>query len=92
MLKDHTDGLVQDCSNSSANTLGLLQSCTNHLYFLYGFNYDELCPCAHIMDMTCINAKKPAPISLIMHECIQILHICCPITTHRPAAPFANMG
>ena len=25
---DHTNGIVQDCSNSFANTLELLQSCT----------------------------------------------------------------
>ena len=27
-LKDYIDGLVQDCSNSIANALELLQSCT----------------------------------------------------------------
>ena len=30
--KWHTDGLVQDCSNSSANALGLPQSCTKHYH------------------------------------------------------------
>ena len=28
LLRDHIDGLMQDCSNSSALAMGLLQSCT----------------------------------------------------------------
>ena len=34
-MRDHIDGLVQDCSNSIANTLEWLQSCTKpSIYFL----------------------------------------------------------
>ena len=32
---DYIDGLVQDCNNSSALALELLQSCTKPLIFLY---------------------------------------------------------
>ena len=32
MTEYHIDGLVQDCSNSSAIALELLQSCTKHQY------------------------------------------------------------
>ena len=28
ITEEHTDGLVQDCSNSSASAMELLQSCT----------------------------------------------------------------
>ena len=41
---DHTNGLVQDCSNSIANALELLQSCTKSLiHALVGKPYGIHC-------------------------------------------------
>ena len=38
ILMTYIDGLVQDCSNSIANALELLQSCTKpYIYALPGF-------------------------------------------------------
>ena len=35
MVTEHVDGLVQDCSNSIANALELLQSCTKPSMLLW---------------------------------------------------------
>ena len=47
LFLDHQiKGLVQDCSNSSANALELLQSCTKPLWLSRKFPYAaENCPC-----------------------------------------------
>ena len=39
--KDHVDGLVQDCSNSIANALELLQFCTEPSMLCYIFSWKQ---------------------------------------------------
>ena len=42
MNKHHIDGLAQDCNNSIANSLELLQSCTKPLILASWYNYDTM--------------------------------------------------
>ena len=44
MVADHIDGLVQDCSNSIANALELLQSCSKPSIYQTTTKYTEYGP------------------------------------------------
>ena len=59
------DGLVQDCSNSSALAMELLQSCTKPL--IYPFIISRWLTTSHIS--FCINLAKTLPVLRQYHGC-----------------------
>ena len=79
---DKIDGLVQDCSNSSANTLELLQSCTKPLRCTFPSQVllMSLCQPSHPERLCCgftsdlplttlrVLAARPARLSVCVHR------------------------